>query len=154
MRREDISLLLGMSRENMSHIIRSAWGVDWSDESLVDLLIDARVTTEVLEVARRPVGYLCFERRGCSLFINSIQLEPGYQGIGLGKMMMGRMEEYASRWSLDCVDLWVQVTNHRAIGFYQHLGYGSVMKKRNNYLMRKILEEVCGRTKDDARAYA
>lgn len=137
----------------MSQIIRSSWGIDWSDEALLDVLVDRRATTEVLEVGRRPVGYICFERRGHSLFINSIQLEPGYQGLGLGRMMMERIEGYASNWSLECVDLWVQVTNRRALGFYAHLGYELIMRRRNNYLMRKRIRKIGGRV-GDVRASA
>lgn len=138
----------------MSCIIQSAWGVEWNDESLLDLLLDLRTSTEVLMEGGEVIGYMCFEKRGCCLFVNSIQLKSGYRGMGLGRLMMDRLEMHAHDRLLDCVDLWVQTTNDRAFGFYSHLGYQQVMRRGNNLLMRKRIQSFRGSVRRDVRAPA
>jgi ribosomal-protein-alanine N-acetyltransferase len=137
--RGDIPYLLRMTRENMSQIIRSAWGLEWRDETLLDTLLDQGLVTEVLKDGERIVGYYCFDQRGDYLFVVSIQVSKEYQRLGIGRRMMERIEDLAIRSGLEGVELCVQSTNLSAQGFYQHMGYRMVSRERNNLIMRKRL---------------
>lgn len=137
LRRSDIPELVRITRENMSQIILSAWGVEWRDETLLETLMDANLIIEVALEGKNVVGYYVLDQMEDYVFIISIQLERGHQGKGLGRYMMERVEESALRSGLEGVELCVQSTNEQAIGFYRHLGYRLASRRRNNLTMRK-----------------
>jgi ribosomal protein S18 acetylase RimI-like enzyme len=137
--RGDIPYLLRITRENMSQIILSSWGLEWKDETLLETLLDQSLVTEVLKQDERVVGYYCLDQRGDYLFVVSIQVARDMQSEGVGRRMMERIEELAGRSGLEGVELCVQSTNLTAKGFYEHLGYRLVSRERNNLIMRKRL---------------
>jgi ribosomal protein S18 acetylase RimI-like enzyme len=144
MRQDDIPEILRMSRENMAPVIWSAWGVKWQDETLLDMLKDPESNTEIMEVDGVTTGYFNVEPRGCSLFINSIQVPKGLKRKGYGMRMMQRIEALAIILGMDSVELWVQTTNVGAFDFYRKLGYNFICQRGNNYLMRKTLGSYWG----------
>ena len=137
LRRSDIPELIRITRENMSQIILSAWGVEWRDETLLETLMDANLSIEVTLEGKHAVGYYVLDQMEDYVFIISIQLEKKHQGKGLGRCIMERVEESALRSGLEGVELCVQSTNEQAIGFYRHLGYRLASRRRNNLTMRK-----------------
>ena len=137
LQRSDIPELVRMTRDNMSQIILSAWGVEWRDETLLETLMDANVNIEVARQGRKVVGYYILDQMEDYVFIISFQLERQHQGKGLGRCMMERVEDLAARSGLEGVELCVQSTNEQAIGFYRHLGYRLASRRRNNLTMRK-----------------
>ncbi len=128
-----------MTRENMSHIILSAWGLEWRDETLLETLLDQGLVTEVAKRGEKIMGYYCLDQRGDFLFVVSIQVAKEFQRLGVGRRMMERIEEMADKSRLEGVELCVQSNNFQAKGFYEHMGYRLVSKERNNLVMRKIL---------------
>jgi ribosomal protein S18 acetylase RimI-like enzyme len=139
MRQEDIPEIIRMSRENMASVIWSAWGVKWQDETLLEMLMDPESNTEIMEVDGVTAGYFTVEPRGCSIFINSIQVPKSLKRKGHGKRMMRRIEALAIILGMDSVELWVQSTNVEALNFYRKLGYNLICQRGNNHLMRKTL---------------
>jgi len=137
LQRSDIPELVRITRENMSEIILSAWGVEWKDETLLETLMDTNLNIEVALEGKRVVGYFVLDQMEDYVFIISIQLEKDHQGKGMGRFMMERVEDQASRSGLEGVELCVQSTNQQAIGFYRHLGYRLASRRRNNLTMRK-----------------
>jgi len=137
LQRSDIPELVRITRENMSEIILSAWGVEWKDETLLETLMDANLNIEVALEGKRVVGYFILDQMEDYVFIVSIQLEKEHQGKGMGRFMMERVEDQAGRSGLEGVELCVQSTNQQAIGFYRHLGYRLASRRRNNLTMRK-----------------
>ncbi len=139
--RADIPTVLRMTRENMSQVIHSSWGVAYTDETLLDSILDDWTRTEVLRNDDGIVGYYSMEQRGDYAFIVSIQVRRECQGKGLGKVMMERIETEAQDAGLDGVELCVQSTNRNAKSFYEHLNYRFVSRQRNNLLLRKQFPE-------------
>jgi ribosomal protein S18 acetylase RimI-like enzyme len=137
LQRSDIPELVRITRENMSQIIQSAWGVEWRDETLLETLMDTNLNIEVALEGKRVVGYFVLDQMEDYVFIVSIQLEKDHQGKGMGRCMMERVEDLAARSGLEGVELCVQSTNQQAIGFYRHLGYRTASRQRNNLTMRK-----------------
>ena len=135
--RSDIPELVRITRENMSEIILSAWGVEWRDETLLETLMDANLNIEVALEGKSVVGYFVLDQMEDYVFIISIQLQKDHQGHGMGRCMMERVEDLAVRSGLEGVELCVQSTNQQAIGFYRHLGYRMASRRRNNLTMRK-----------------
>jgi len=138
--RKDIPSLLRMTRENMTQVILSAWGVDWRDETLLETLLDLSVMTEVVERQEKVVGYYSLDQRGDYLFIISIQVQKEDQGKGIGKATMERIEDMAVRSGLEGIELVVQSTNPGAKAFYEHLAYVYVSRERNNLVFRKAFQ--------------
>lgn len=138
--RADIPYLLKMTRENMSQIILSAWGLEWRDETLLETLLDPYLLTEVLKEGDRPIGYYSLDQRGDYIFVVSIQVCRERQHRGLGRQMMDRIEQLAFCSGMEGVELCVQSTNAPAQGFYEGIGYRHVSRERNNLLMRKEFE--------------
>jgi ribosomal protein S18 acetylase RimI-like enzyme len=141
MNRSDIPVLVKMSRENMAAIIRSAWGLEWRDEPLLEWLMSRDVDTEVVMVDGDLAGYVSLEVVDRYLFVTSIQLWKDLQRKGLGTEMMRHIESKAAESEYEGVELVVQMTNETALHFYRHLGYRRVCRRGNNYLMRKTLME-------------
>jgi ribosomal protein S18 acetylase RimI-like enzyme len=141
MNRSDIPVLVRMSRENMASIIRSAWGLEWRDEPLLEWLMSKDVDTEVAMLDEEVAGYVSLEVVDRYLFVTSIQLWKEMQHRGLGTEMMRHVESKALESGYEGVELVVQMTNDAAMRFYRHIGYRRVCRRGNNYLMRKTLIE-------------
>mgnify|MGYP005856197389 FL=1 len=139
MSRRDIPTLVKISRDNMAQIVRSAWGTEWRDDTLLQAITDPDGFTEITELNGEIAGYYTVFNNADSVFIISIQLRRRYQNKGLGATMMSRIEEWGRRHGLGTVELWVQSTNEAALGFYEHLGYTTLRRQGNNYFMRKPL---------------
>jgi ribosomal protein S18 acetylase RimI-like enzyme len=112
--------------------------VEFRDEDLLHVILEPTAFTEVLEAEGRIVAYYSVDGRNGNLFINAIQVLKPYQGQGLGKEMMSRIENIAKVRRLRTIELWVQITNRPAMQFYRHLGYRNISRQGNNYLMRKV----------------
>jgi len=139
MRRADLPALVAMSRENMAAIILSSWGEEWKDETLLDMLLDHRVETTVLDGEDGIEAYYCVEDTDEYVFISSIQVRRGRQGRGLGGRMLRMIEDRARSDGKAGVELCVQSTNERAKEFYYYHGYDLMYANGNNIIMRKRL---------------
>ncbi len=103
------------------------------------ILFDPLAITEVLEQDGEILAYYSVNVKDTCLFVNSIQVKRGYQGLGLGREMMTQIEKTTKDQGLDIIELWVQVTNRAGLEFYRHMGFRMISKQGNNYLMRKKL---------------
>jgi len=139
LQRTDLPELVTMSRENMAGIILSSWGEEWKDEKLLELLLDQRVETTVLEDDEGIMAYFCVEDIDEYMFISSFQVRRDRQGMGLGSAMMDMIEQKAMQHGKAEVELCVQFTNERAIEFYYYQGYDLAHRNGNNLVMRKRL---------------
>lgn len=139
MLRSDLPDLVAMSRKNMAGIILSSWGEEWNDEKLLELLLDQRVTTTVLEEDEGIVAYNCVEEMDEYIFISSFQVDRGWQGKGLGTRMLEMIESAGRDGGKAGVELCVQSTNEKAIEFYYYNGYDLMYRNGNNLVMRKRL---------------
>ncbi len=140
MQRSDLPELVSMSRENMASIIMSSWGEEWKDEQLMELLLDQRVDTTVLEGEKGIEAYYCVEDIDEYIFISSFQVRRNFQGRGLGTRMLDMIEDKARRDGKAEVELCVQSTNERAKEFYYYHGYDLMYRNGNNLVMRKKLD--------------
>jgi len=139
MNRSDIPALVKMSRENMASIIRSAWGLEWRDEPLLEWLMSKDVDTEVAMFEGDIAGYVSLEVVDRYIFVTSIQLWRNLQHRGFGTEIMKHVETMALVAGYEGVELVVQMTNDGALRFYRHMGYRKVCRRGNNFLMRKTL---------------
>lgn len=90
-------------------------------------------TFYVAEADDRLVGYVCVfgrvapsdpdEPPEASSFVADLFVEPGVQGLGVGKRLMETAEARARSLGVTQVDLKVLATNRQALAFYRTLGY-------------------------------
>ncbi|TFG56647.1 MAG: GNAT family N-acetyltransferase [Methanomassiliicoccus sp.] len=139
LQRSDLPVLVSMSRENMAAVILASWGKEWKDEKLLELLLDQRVTTMVLEDEGEIVAYYCIEEIDEYLFISSFQVSKGKQGQGVGQHMLELIEVDGREGGKVGVELCVQATNEKAKEFYYYHGYDLMYPNGNNMVMRKKL---------------
>ena len=139
MQRSDLPELVAMSRDNMAGIIMASWGEEWKDEQLLEMLLNQRVSTIVLEEEGTIAAYYCVEEMDEYLFISSFQVRKGWQGRGLGARMLDMIESAGRREGRAGVELCVQFTNERAKEFYYYNGYDLMYRNGNNLVMRKKL---------------
>jgi ribosomal protein S18 acetylase RimI-like enzyme len=128
-----------MSRENMASIIMASWGEEWKDEQLLELLLDQRVDTTILEEGEEIVAYYCVEDIDEYIFISSFQVSKDWQGRGLGTQMLEMIESAGRQDGKAEVELCVQSTNEKAKEFYYYHGYDLMYRNGNNLVMRKRL---------------
>ena len=59
------------------------------------------------------------------IFINCLVVEKEYEKKGIGKKLINKINEYASKNKYDSIDLTVAPFNKNAVGFYEHIGFKS-----------------------------
>ncbi|MCG7844387.1 MAG: GNAT family N-acetyltransferase [Methanomassiliicoccales archaeon] len=139
LQRSDLPRLVAMSRDNMAAIILASWGEEWKDEQLLELLLDQRVDTTIMEEGEELVAYYCVEDIDEYIFISSFQVSKDWQGKGLGTQMLEMIESAGQQAGKAEVELCVQSTNEKAKEFYYYHGYDLMYRNGNNMVMRKRL---------------
>ncbi|MFN8606262.1 MAG: GNAT family N-acetyltransferase [Vulcanimicrobiota bacterium] len=56
-------------------------------------------------------------------YIYDVSIRAGYWGRGIGRALMDRAEEFARHCGMTAIGLGVTLSNHRALHFYELLGY-------------------------------
>jgi GNAT superfamily N-acetyltransferase len=102
-----------------------------SDEALQTHIQVANKWLELLRVSGTPVGYCGYELASMQgdetklavMKLGQLYVLESHRGLGLGKLMLGHVEEQARK--LGCSVLWLQVNkkNAGAIGFYMATGF-------------------------------
>ena len=103
----------------------------FNDEALRDQAQAADRWLELLRVSGEPVGYCGYEvaevdvehRRPDAMKLAQLYVLASHRGMGLGRFMLGHVEERAH--ALGSRSLWLQVNrkNAAAIGFYRKMGF-------------------------------
>lgn len=101
------------------------------------------------------------QRTQRSFGVLSIAVHPSSQGLGLGKALMQVAEEHARARGCDGMHLTVDYANHRAVRFYESLGWTKVLGPKGwSGAMNKLLTQPvdalsgCGLKKGEAKGEA
>lgn len=93
----------------------------------VEKLLSEGVTFFVLRCDGQPAG--C---GGIQLFgseygeIKRMYVRPAFRGLGMGKLMLERLEEYARSQGVYCLRLETGVHQREAIGLYERMGFEEI----------------------------
>jgi GNAT superfamily N-acetyltransferase len=83
----------------------------------------------IAEEAGRTVGVVQGRRRRpFTLMVFSMWVDPSARRLGVGRMLIGALEEWAFGWGASETLLWVMAGNHRAIEFYRDLGFDTLSR--------------------------
>lgn len=71
--------------------------------------------------------------------VELLAVAPSHQSKGLGKKIMAYIQNELKQNKAQFVQLYVYPNNHKAIDFYQHLGFGVKMRALQYWLLSKML---------------
>ncbi|OHS99009.1 N-alpha-acetyltransferase 40 [Tritrichomonas foetus] len=117
-----------LTRRNMQELYEKTWG--WNEGKKKRELFDdeARYLILTEEESNKPIGFvhIRFEYENNTLreYIYEFQVEPEYQGKGVGRFMMQASEFIALKRGMEAVMLTVFRINTGAMAFYRKMNYG------------------------------
>ncbi|HEX7911081.1 MAG TPA: GNAT family N-acetyltransferase [Paraburkholderia sp.] len=85
-----------------------------------------RRMVQIAELAGEPAGFVCVERQPESawgVLLDNLHALPGYQGVGVGTLLMRAAEDWARAQGEAQLYLYVLEGNVPAIGFYERQGW-------------------------------
>jgi ribosomal protein S18 acetylase RimI-like enzyme len=133
-------------RDNLPHIFQVPSGPVWEQEYYRGLLTDEDVGLFVAQVNKRVVGFvhafirdtpttpILVPRRYA--IVDSLGVKSDFRGGGIGRMLMDRIDEWATVKGAVTIELNVYEFNRDAISFYRKLGYDTVSEKMSKPLDR------------------
>lgn len=89
-------------------------------------------------------GLIVLEPRRDHLFVENVAVRPDAQGLGLGRRLMRFAEDQARQRGLPAIELYTHELMVENLGYYAHLGYDMVDRRREDgydrVYMRKRLD--------------
>lgn len=107
--------------ETVVRLLAAAFGHDVADPA--ELVSPATGNCLVAEHDGIPVATVRLERDGTTGGIYGFAVDPGWQGLGIGRDVLGRACELLREDGADKVTLEVAVDNDRALGLYTFVGF-------------------------------
>jgi methionine aminopeptidase type I len=113
--------ILYLAKAEMDAILLEAWGRPVQPD---EVLRTPASSTFVLTNGQAEVkGFCVFSYRRPYLHLNTIVLDSSLHGSGVASEVMSLIRDEAEQAGMSGIELWVQTNNHRAIRFYQKLGF-------------------------------
>ena len=124
-----------LSAEHLSDVARLesiCFAQPWSEKSLGLLLTDAALGFVCLLDGRAVAygGMLLAPDEGQ---ITNIAVDPDHRRMGLGRLLMERLETEATARGLSQIALEVRASNEAAIALYERTGYATAGRRPNFY---------------------
>jgi ribosomal protein S18 acetylase RimI-like enzyme len=133
-----------LHRDNLPQIFQKPSGAARGQDYYLGLVADENVALFVSEVGEKLVGFVHAIIRDTPTFpvfvprryaiVDGIVVKSGFQNNGIGKILMDKMQEWATARGATSIELNVYEFNVTAISFYERLGYHNFSRK-----MRKEL---------------
>jgi ribosomal protein S18 acetylase RimI-like enzyme len=115
----------------MGDYVTAIWG--WDDQAQRDFHTRAFNPDrwQIITADGEDIGMLDVEHRPGEIYLARIELDPRYQGCGIGTRLISALIEEAAQKGQDLV-LDVLTVNHRAQALYQRLGLTEVARHGDN----------------------
>jgi GNAT superfamily N-acetyltransferase len=117
--------------------VEKVWGWNEQEQRLIHERRFASQDFYVIQVSDVDVGILALVHQPDCVRVNQLYILPERQNGGIGAACMMRVIEDAAIHSLP-VRLQVLKVNHRAISFYQKLGFGSTGETATHVLLERL----------------
>ena len=117
--------------------IDATLGTDpWTDrEFRLDLPEKFRHSHWALDEEGAPVGFAVVSRKGESVHVHRLVVEPARRGEGIGRTLLRAVAESACTAGLGHVTLKVSPTNVAAVRFYETLGFKREKLEKENLVL-------------------
>ena len=135
-----------LHRDNLPHIFQKPGGAAREPDYYLGLVADENVALLVAEVDEKLVGFVHAILRDtpafpifvprCYAIVEGIVVKSGFQNHGIGKILMDKMQEWATAKGATSIELNVYEFNETAISFYERLGYQSFSRKMSKEIKK------------------
>jgi len=115
----DCEIIAKMSRRLIEHDL--PW--TWTESRVRFHLRDRECAVIVARSGRKVVGFGIMQFYDEHAHLNLLAVHPGYQKLGIGRMLVEWLEQSARTAGIFLVRLELRAANDRAMTFYQRLGY-------------------------------
>ena len=133
-----------LHRDNLPHIFQKPSGAAREQDYYLELIADENVALFVAEVGEQLVGFVHAIVRNPPPFpvfvprryaiVDGIVVKSGFQNHGIGRILMDKMQEWASAKGATSIELNVYEFNQAANAFYRKLGYETISHKMSKSL--------------------
>ena len=87
----------------------------------------------LLDIEGEPVGLAVLERHSDHAMLFSIAVSPGHHGRGIGRTILGWVEDRTRGWGLPEIRLYTNARMERNIGIYKAFGFRETGRRPNPY---------------------
>ena len=133
-----------LHRDNLPHIFQKPGGAAREQDYYSGLIADENIALLVAEVGEKLVGFVHAIVKDASAFpvfvprryaiVDSIIVKSGFQNRGIGRILIDKIQEWASAKGAISIELNVYEFNQTAISFYEKLGYRTLSRKMSKEL--------------------
>ena len=124
-----------MGREDLASVLvveTSAYSHPWSESILLDCL-RVGYSCWVCELGEDIVGHAVMSVAVGEAHLLNICVAPVWQGIGIGRRLLRRMQRVAGDRQADTMFLEVRTSNLGARGLYESEGFGEIGRRSGYY---------------------
>jgi diamine N-acetyltransferase len=135
-----------LHRDHLPHIFQKPSSAAREQDYYLGLVADENVALLVAEAGEKLVGFVHAIVRETPAFpvfvprryaiVDSIVVKSGFQNQGIGKILMGKVQEWAIASGATSIELNVYEFNETAISFYERLGYQTFSRKMSKELKK------------------
>jgi ribosomal protein S18 acetylase RimI-like enzyme len=135
-----------LHRDNLPHMFQKPSGAAREQDYYSGLIADENVVLLVAEVGEKLVGFVHAILRDNPAFpifvprryaiVDGIVVKSGFQNHGIGRILMVKMQEWATAKGATSIELHVYEFNETAISFYERLGYQTFSRKMSKEIKK------------------
>jgi diamine N-acetyltransferase len=135
-----------LHRDNLPHLFQKPSGAAREQDYYLGLVADENVALLVAEVGEKLVGLVHAIVRDTPAFpvfvsrryavVDGIVVKSGFQNHGIGRILMDKMQEWATAKGATSIELHVYEFNETAISFYERLGYQTFSRKMSKEIKK------------------
>jgi len=135
-----------MHRDKLPHIFQKPSGAVRDKDYYSGLIADENVALFVAEAGEKLVGFVHVIASNSPAFpvfvprrytiVDSIVVKSEFQSLGIGRILMDKMQEWAIAKGAKTIELNVYEFNETAISFYERLGFQTFSRR-----MRKEIKK-------------
>jgi ribosomal protein S18 acetylase RimI-like enzyme len=135
-----------LHRDHLPHIFKKPGGAAREQDYYLGLIADENVALLVAEADEKLVGFGHTIVRDTPAFpvfvprhyaiVEGIVVKSGFQNHGIGRILMDKMQEWATAKGAASIELNVYEFNKTAISFYERLGYQTLSRKMSKEITK------------------
>jgi diamine N-acetyltransferase len=128
-----------LHRDHLPHMFQKPGGAAREQDYYSGLIADGNIALLVAEAGGNLVGFVHAIVRETPAFpvfvprryaiVDGIVVKSGFQNHGIGRMLMDKMQAWATANGATSIELNVYEFNETAISFYERLGYQTFSRK-------------------------
>jgi len=135
-----------LHRDHLPHLFQKPGGAAREQDYYLGLIADENVALLVAEADEKLVGFGHTIVRDTPVFpvfvprryaiVDGIVVKSGFQNHGIGRILMDKMQEWATAKGAASIELNVYEFNKTAISFYERLGYQTLSRKMSKEITK------------------